>query len=106
MAPGKQNREQETAPVLFALAGNSISIVGMNNVDAHTEDLARLARRYGVSRLELFGSAAAGDFDIKHSDIDFLVEFEDEGPANKFNKYFGLRNDLIELFERPVDLVT
>ena len=32
-------------------------------VDEHTEELAALARRYGVARLELFGSAATGEFE-------------------------------------------
>jgi predicted nucleotidyltransferase len=40
------------------------------------ESLAALCRRFGVARLEVFGSAARGvDFDVSESDVDFLVEF-------------------------------
>jgi uncharacterized protein len=38
--------------------------------------LAELCRRYGATRLEVFGSPAGGDsFDMAHSDADFLVTF-------------------------------
>ena len=39
-------------------------------------DLEQLCGRYHVRRLELFGSAASGDFRAAESDLDFLVEFE------------------------------
>ena len=46
-------------------------------IDEKRDALAAICRRYGVSRLEVFGSAARGlDFDPKRSDFDFLVEFE------------------------------
>ena len=37
--------------------------------------LTDLCRRFGVRRLELFGSAATDAFDPSRSDLDFLVEF-------------------------------
>lgn len=41
------------------------------------EELAAICRRYGVARLDVFGSAARGtDFDPQTSDADFLVEFD------------------------------
>ena len=47
-------------------------------------ELARLCERYGVERLEVFGSAASGeDFNPQKSDVDFIVEFrpdQDLGP--------------------------
>jgi len=58
-----------------------------------------------VRRLELFGSAATGDFDAKGSDLDFLVEFEDLKPGQYADAYFGLLDDLEALFQRSVDLV-
>ncbi len=47
------------------------------------DELAELCRRYGVARLEVFGSAARGtDFDPQSSDADLLVEFRlDDGRA-------------------------
>ncbi|GAB3685386.1 nucleotidyltransferase family protein [Salinisphaera aquimarina] len=69
-------------------------------VDEHAEELAALAR------LELFGSAATGEFDPETSDLDFLVEFQNPGPDGKFNDYFGLLDELTALFGRHIDLVS
>jgi hypothetical protein len=67
--------------------------------------LAALCRRFGVTRLEVFGSAARGaGFDPKRSDADFLVTF---APAtrNDLTVFADLRDALEELLGRPVDLV-
>ena len=58
-----------------------------------------------VARLEVFGSAAEGDFDEQRSDLDFLVEFGEVPPGDRFDTFFGLQRALAELFARPVDLV-
>jgi hypothetical protein len=58
-----------------------------------------------VRRLELFGSVAAGDDRPGESDIDFLVEFDPLAPGITLDTYFGLRQALEDLFNRPVDLV-
>lgn len=68
-------------------------------------DLARLCAKHCVSRLELLGSAVAGDFDPERSDFDFLVEFRREKEINAADQYFGLLEDLEELFGRHIDLV-
>ena len=68
-------------------------------------ELAKLCRRYGVRRLDLFGSAVTAAFDPVHSDVDFLVEF-DVDPSRLFERYFGLKESLEALYGRPVDLVT
>jgi len=73
--------------------------------DPHLPELRRLCRRYGVARLELFGSAAGDAFDPQRSDLDFLVEF-DADPSRLFDRYFGLKEGLEALYGRPVDLVT
>ena len=70
------------------------------------EAIALLCRRHGVRRLEVFGSAAEGEFDATRSDVDFLVEFqprEDLGPW--MSRYFELQEALQELLGHPVDLV-
>ncbi len=68
-------------------------------------ELEALCRRYGVRRLELFGSAATGQDRPGESDIDFLVEFGPLADGGYADTYFGLLESLEELFERPVDLV-
>ena len=65
-----------------------------------------LCERYHVKRLDLFGSAVRDDFDPSSSDVDLLVEFEDMPPAAYAQAYFGLLQELEQLFSRPVDLVT
>lgn len=73
---------------------------------AISEALVALCRKYAVRRLRLFGSAAHDAFDLKHSDLDFLVEF-DEPPAGMRlgTQFFGLMEELQEVFQRPVDLL-
>ena len=78
----------------------------IDEIELHLEELRVLCRRFHVRRLDLFGSAARGDFDPEHSDIGFLVEFDREHPeAPSFDTYFGLKEAFEALLGRPVDLV-
>jgi predicted nucleotidyltransferase len=62
--------------------------------------------QYRVRRLELFGSAIDDEnFDTENSDLDFLVEFQPLWPGEYADTYFGLLEDLENLFARHVDLV-
>ena len=77
----------------------------LKEIENHRADIAELCRRYGVKRLELFGSAARGeDFDPATSDIDFLVEFS-EVQIPSLNEYLALQEALGELLGRPVELM-
>ena len=67
--------------------------------------LPDVCRRFRVRRLDLFGSAADGRFDPARSDIDLLVSFEDRAGQDYAKRYFGLWEELTELYGRPVDLV-
>ena len=75
-------------------------------ITSHREELAALCRRFHVRRLDVFGSAARGDFDPACSDLDFLVEFEPLQPGAYVDAFFGLKEGLEALFAKPVDLVT
>jgi predicted nucleotidyltransferase len=75
------------------------------NLTNYTDQLDKLCAQYGVKRLELFGSAARGDFDLTVSDLDFLIEFEEMTTMGAFDRYFGLKEALEQLFQREVDLV-
>ena len=68
-------------------------------------EIETLCRRYGVSVLEVFGSAATGEFDPTRSDLDFLVEFAPLPPGTHADSYFGLWEDLEKLLGFSVDLV-
>ncbi len=74
-------------------------------IEENREALRRLCVRLQVARLELFGSAAEGDFDPQTSDLDFLVEFLPLKPGQHADAYFALLDSLQALFGRPVDLV-
>jgi predicted nucleotidyltransferase len=71
----------------------------------YADELSYLCDEYGVKRLELFGSATRKNFDFDDSDLDFLVDFEETHPMGAFDRYFGLKEALERLFQRPVDLV-
>lgn len=53
-------------------------------VEQNLPAIAELCRRFGVRRLDLFGSAAMGRFDPQRSDLDFLVEFEPEAQGKSY----------------------
>lgn len=78
-------------------------------MDALVEDkrrpLAEICERYGVAKLDLFGSATGEGFNQESSDLDFVVSFASEDPPCLFERYFGLKEDLESLFGREVDLL-
>lgn len=69
--------------------------------------LAALCERFGVERLEIFGSGATGEeFDPHSSDLDFIVQFRPEQSLGPWlSHYFDFRQSLVDLFGYPVDLV-
>ena len=71
----------------------------------HRPGIAAICQRYGIRRLEVFGSAArASDFDPAHSDADFLVEFAPDVQPG-LDTFFGAKSALEDLLGRGVDLV-
>lgn len=67
------------------------------------ERIAEICRRFGVRRLQMFGSAARGD-EAPGSDIDLLVEF-DPGRAPTGFALVDLRDALSAVFDgRDVDI--
>jgi uncharacterized protein len=75
------------------------------DIEQKREALAALCRRYGVVRLEVFGSAArTAGFDPDRSDADFLVTFAPEA-RNDLAVFTDLQEALERLLGRPVDLV-
>ncbi|MXX93234.1 MAG: hypothetical protein F4Y63_07280 [Chloroflexi bacterium] len=74
-------------------------------IQNHTDDIAEICRRHHVKRLEVFGSAAVGDFNPQTSDIDFLVDFDEAVAGRRFQTRLELTDALQTLFGRHVDLV-
>ncbi len=68
------------------------------------QELIAPCRRYGVARLEVFGSAARGaDFDPTRSDADFLVTFSSRA-RDDLSAFADFKEGLEALLGRPVDL--
>ncbi len=74
-------------------------------IEQHQSEIAALCRKYGVKRLELFGSAARGDFDPEKSDVDFFYEFDGD-TTGLADRYFGIQEDLERLLGVKVDFVS
>ena len=69
--------------------------------------LVELCKKYRVTTMYLFGSAATGKFDDKTSDIDLLFSFSPELTPEEYGEnYFDLMYALDDLFGRKVDLVS
>ncbi|MGH2488116.1 MAG: nucleotidyltransferase family protein [Candidatus Limnocylindria bacterium] len=66
--------------------------------------LAEFARRHGVRRLALFGSAARGEL-RETSDVDVVVDL-DAGSGTGLFEQVRMSDELQALFGRQVDLVT
>jgi len=89
------------------MSDNSTTVAGCAEiVEANLPALRALCDRFGVRRLDLFGSAATGRFDPARSDLDFLVEFEPMPPGPYAKACRGLREGLERLFGRSIDLLT
>jgi predicted nucleotidyltransferase len=75
-------------------------------IEEHIDDIRRLCERYGVWKLELFGSACRGEFDPRTSDLDFLAEFRDILVPGYADRYLGFAEGLETTLGLPVDVVT
>jgi uncharacterized protein len=75
------------------------------SVRRHLLAIAQVCAKYGIAKLEVFGSAArAVDFSEKSSDADFLVEFLPSTQPG-LNEFFGAKAELEMILKRDVDLV-
>ncbi|HZL27996.1 MAG TPA: nucleotidyltransferase domain-containing protein [Acidobacteriaceae bacterium] len=75
-------------------------------ITSRREEIAALCRKHHVRRLAIFGSAVRDDFDLARSDVDVLVEFDEFPIELYFDNKSDLRESLVALFGRKVDLLT
>ena len=75
-------------------------------VEQKKQGIADLCRRHEVRRLDLFGSAARGDFQPERSDLDFVVQFARTGYAGYADTFLNFADALEKLLGRKVDLLT
>ena len=81
-----------------------------NNIDK----IKRLGIKHHLKSLFVFGSVTRGDFN-ENSDVDFLYEMDYNGfnfdnldamPYDPNQEYFDLKDELEQLLEQKVDLVS
>ena len=76
----------------------------INLVQDNLDAIAELCRTYGVRKLEVFGSAATGEFDPETSDIDLIYEFTDTS-SRLVDRFLAFADAIEVVFGRPVDLI-
>jgi uncharacterized protein len=76
-----------------------------SSVAKHTNEIIALCKKYGVLRLEVFGSAARGvDFDEERSDVDLIAKFDKEHVKFTLSDFFDFAEELEKIIDRKVDL--
>lgn len=65
-----------------------------------------LCQSHSVKMLYAFGSSVTSTFNEQLSDIDLLVEIDDDDPIERGAKFMTLWDRLEEFFHRKVDLLT
>lgn len=72
--------------------------------ELQTQEINQLCKTNKVKSLFAFGSITREDFN-ENSDIDLVVDFEEDDPFKYTDLYFSLKNKLEDLFNRQVDLL-
>ena len=75
-------------------------------IEEHRAQIEELCRRFHVKRLELFGSAASGEFVAGKSDLDFFVEYLDYTRRDIADCWFGLQEELEDLLGCKIDFTS
>jgi len=76
----------------------------LDRLREHREAIRVVLAKYGASNPRLFGSIAQGTAGPE-SDIDLLLTLTAEGPGSRLSRLSGIRLELEELLEIPVDVV-
>lgn len=76
----------------------------MNVLDQHIDQIKRLCELNKVSTLFAFGSVTTDKF-RPDSDIDLVVQIDDNDPISYSDKYFNLKFQLEEILKRQIDLL-
>lgn len=76
----------------------------MSFITTYTHSIGELCKQFRVKSLYAFGSVTTPAFNSK-SDVDLLVEFEEQDPFDYADNYFNLKFQLQEMFKRPIDLL-
>ncbi|WP_445732655.1 nucleotidyltransferase family protein [Mariniflexile sp.] len=76
----------------------------MEEINKHIEQIKKLCEANGVKSLFAFGSVLKNKL-LPNSDIDLLVDIDDQDPLTYSDKYFDLKFNLEKIFDRKIDLL-
>ena len=77
-----------------------------NIIGKKRTEFYHLCHKHNVKYMYAFGSSTANGVDKKTSDIDLIVELEVPDPVERGEKLMSLWDELENLFNRKVDLLT
>ena len=76
----------------------------MKLIEINLKSIFELCKIYNVKTLSVFGSILTNRFNDS-SDIDMIVEFNNENIDDYVSNYFNFKEALTALFKRDVDLL-
>lgn len=76
----------------------------MEILNEHIEQINKLCELNEVRALFAFGSVTTGKFK-SDSDIDLVVDIDDNDPISYADKYFNLKFQLEKILEKQIDLL-
>jgi len=77
-----------------------------SEIGNRVNDFLFLCKNNDIKYLYAFGSAISNDFDHKNSDIDLLVELNNNDPIIKGETLIRLWDQFEDFFQKKVDLLT
>jgi predicted nucleotidyltransferase len=75
-------------------------------IEQHRDAIRALCWQYGVSHLDLFGSASTRVFDPATSDLNIIATIPDTRSPGYADRYLRFAEALETLFDRSVDVIT
>jgi predicted nucleotidyltransferase len=72
--------------------------------EKNIERIKQLCKEYRVKNFSVFGSVLTDDFSAD-SDIDFIVDFNENDPIIYTDLYFQLKEKLEQILKRQIDLI-
>lgn len=72
--------------------------------DKNINLIKKLCKKYKVRTFSAFGSVTREDFK-DNSDIDFVVDFDENDPFEYTDLYFQLKENLEKLLKHQIDLI-
>ncbi len=69
-------------------------------------DFLSLCKTHNVKRLYAFGSSITNQFSENSSDIDLLIEIDNDDPIKRGENLMDIWDKLEQFFQRKVDLLT